>query len=157
MKRASVQLLRAKTTHPGKYVILIRGGVDEVSESVKAGVTASGDALIDHLVLPNPHDQLLDVLDGPREPVIEALGVLETNSVASTIRGADAALKVAEVHARTIRLADDLGGKGCFVFCGVLHDVQEAMSAALTAVGDGLVAGHDIIANPHPAVADALG
>ena len=156
-KRASVELIRARTVHPGKYFVLIRGGVDEVSESVKAGVDSGGDALIDHLVLPYPHQELSDVLDGPRDPRLDAVGVLETYSIASIIRGADAALKAAEISARSIRLADDLGGKGCFVFFGQLHDVQEAMSAGAAAVGDGLLAGNEIIANPHPDLIDALG
>lgn len=156
VKRAAVTLVRSTTVHPGKFIILIRGGVDEVYESVVAGRRASQDALIDDLILPNPHDQLVSVLDGQRDVRINAIGVFETYSVASVIRGADAALKAAEVEARSIRLADGLGGKGYFVLSGALHDVEEAVAAGIHAVGAGLVAGQEIIANPHPDLLSSL-
>jgi len=156
VKRASVKLLRAQTTHPGKYLVIVRGGVEEVKEAVSAGMAVSGDALVDHLVLPFPHLELEAVLVSARAPVLDALGVIETFSVASIIRAADAALKAAEVWAARLGLADGLGGKGYFVFTGALHDVEEAMRAGCAAVGDGLLAGQETIANPHPDVAQGL-
>lgn len=156
VKKAPVRVIHAGTTHPGKYTILIRGGVDEVIESMRAGRAAAGDTLIDHVLLPNPHDELLAILDAPASPPMESLGVLESYGVASTIRGADAALKAAEVHATSIGLARDLGGKGFFVFTGALHDVEAAMIAGKAAIGGALLAGAEIVANPHPDVAVGL-
>lgn len=156
VKRAEVNLIHARSTHPGKYSILIQGGVEEVGEALRAGEAAAGDALIDVLFLPNPHVQLVEVLEAPRAPRLESVGVLETFSIAATIRGADAALKAAEVEAVHIRLARDLGGKGFFVLTGLLHDVEEAMTAGAAAVGAGLLAGREIVANPHPDVIRAL-
>lgn len=156
IKKASIRLIQSTTTHPGKYMILFRGGVGEVEASLKAGLTAAGNALIDHLYLPNPHTQLEQVLEGERTVEIESLGILESYSIAGTIRAADAALKAAEIQARQIRLADDIGGKGYFVFSGVLHDVEAAMEAAVDALGPGLKAGMEIIANPHPDLVTAL-
>ena len=155
-KRSVVRVVHAGTTHPGKYTILIRGGVDEVIESMNAGRALAGDALIDRVILPNPHDALLSILDGASPPPLDALGVLESYGVASTIRGADAALKAAEVAPVSIGLARDLGGKGFFVFTGRLHDVEEAMIAGKAAIGAGLLAGAEIVANPHGDVAGAL-
>ena len=80
---------------------------------------------------------------------LSSLGVVESYSVASVIRGADAALKRANIEAISIRLANDLGGKGYFVFTGDLHDVESAMDAAVGAIGAGLLAGQEVIANPH--------
>ncbi len=157
VKRAPVRLVHAGSTHPGKYTILLRGGVDEVVESLAAGKAAAGDALIDLVLLPNPHDDLLASLGGAAAPALEALGVLETYGVASTIRGADAALKAGEVRAVSIGLARDLGGKGFFMFTGALHDVEAAFEAGKAAIGAGLLAGAEIIANPHPDVAVGLG
>jgi microcompartment protein CcmL/EutN len=157
VKKAPVRLIRAGSTHPGKYVILIRGGVDEVDEALGAGRQVAAESLIDEVFLPNPHDQLLEVLDAPLSPALEAVGVLETFSVASTIRGADASLKAAEVQAVRIGLAQNLGGKGYFVLTGALHDVEAAIDAGRAAVTDGLLAGCEIVANPHPDLVDALG
>lgn len=156
VKKAPVRLVQAGSTHPGKYTILIRGGVDEVIESMNAGRAVAGDTLIDRVLLPNPHDALLALLDGAAPPALEALGVLESYGVASTIRGADAALKAAQVAPVSIGLARDLGGKGFFVFTGLLHDVEEAMKAGKSAIGPGLLAGAEIVANPHADVAGAL-
>jgi microcompartment protein CcmL/EutN len=135
---------------------LVRGGVDEVVESLGAGRAVAGDALIDHVLLPNPHEELLGILSGAAPPALEALGVLETYGVASTIRGADAALKAGDVRAVSIGLARDLGGKGFFMFTGALHDVEAAFTAGKAAIGSGLLAGAEIVANPHPDVSSGL-
>lgn len=156
VKKAPVHLLHAGTTHPGKYTILVRGGVDEVIESMAAGRAQAGNTLVDHVLLPNPHEDLLAILEAPASPPLEALGILETYGVASTIRGADAALKAAEVRAVSIGLARDLGGKGFFIFTGALHDIEAALEAGRAAVGKALLAGAEIVANPHADVAGAL-
>ncbi len=150
LKAADVRLVHAGSTHPGKYTVLVRGGVLETELALNGGVRSAGDTLVDKVFLPNPHESLLAVLQGPLSPTIDAVGILETYSVASTIRGADAALKAAEVEPISIALAVDLGGKGYFMLTGALHDVQEAMSAGRAAVGEGLIAGFEIIARPHP-------
>jgi len=149
VKKASIHLVKAATVHPGKYVIVFRGGVGEVDEAIKVGRANAGDALVDQLFLQYPHQQLEDVLEAPRSAAIESLGILESYSVASIIRGADAALKKAHIHAVSIRLADDLGGKGYFVFTGKLHDVEAATEAGIKGIGVGLLAGQEVIANPH--------
>ena len=61
-----------------------------------------------------------------------------------------------EVSAARLGLADGLGGKGYFVFTGRLHDVEASMDAGCEAVGEGLLAGREIIANPHPDVGEGL-
>ena len=156
VKQAEIRLERASSIHPGKYSILVRGGVEEVAEALQAGRRIANDTLIDQLFLPNPHTELLAVLKGPTGHSMQSLGILETYAVAATIRGADAALKAAEVRALRIRLGNDLGGKGFFVLTGLLHDVEEAMKAAKEAATRGLLAGCEIVANPHPDVVDAL-
>jgi len=158
VKRAPVRLARAGNTHPGKYIVMVRGGVDEVDEAMTAGCQAVGDALIDRVFLPYPHHELDGLLDiGHRDHPLEAVGVLEAFSISATIRGADAALKMAEVSGLRLRLADQLGGKGHFIFTGLLHDVEEAVRAGREAIGGGLLAGCELIANPHADLIDALG
>ena len=53
----------------------------------------------------------------PGDPAYgEALGVVETRTVAAVIGVADAGIKAAEVKILQIRMADGLGGKG-YVYC----------------------------------------
>jgi len=156
VKRAPVRLVRSASTHPGKYVILIGGGVDEVGESLAAGEAVAGDALIDRLFLPNPHLDLVAVLEQAQQPPLEAVGVLESFGVAATVRAADAALKAADVRAMRLTLARDVGGKGFFVFTGLLHDVEAAMAAGRDQIDGPLLAGAEIVANPHPDLIEAL-
>jgi microcompartment protein CcmL/EutN len=157
VKRAAVELIWAKSIHPGKYLILVRGAVEEVKEAYSQGRISSAEMLVDHLFLPFPHQDLDAVLDGPLSVPLDSIGIMETFSVASVIRGADAALKHADVRGVSLKLADDLGGKGYFVFTGALRDVEAAMTAGLELVGNKLLAGHEIIANPHPDLLKTIG
>lgn len=157
VKKAPVCIRRAAPVHPGKFLILIQGGVDEVDEALEAGRRAAAETLIDVLRLPYPHAQLDPLIEAVAIPFeAEAIGVLETFSVAAAIRAADAALKAAEIIGLRLRLADDLGGKGYFLFSGVQHDVEEGLRAGGDAVGEGLLAGSELIANPHPEMIAAL-
>ena len=152
VKKAAVELVRATSIHPGKYLILVRGAVAEVKEAWTTGRTVAAEMLVDDLFLPFPHAHLDELLDAPRNIAVDSVGILETFSVASVLRGADAALKGAEIEGVLLRLADHLGGKGYFVFSGALEDVEAAMEVAVPAVGSTLVAGQETIANPHPDV-----
>lgn len=157
VKRAPVRLVRAASTHPGKYIVRVRGGVDEVDEAMKAGLELAREALIDRVFLPYPHQHLEDLLaNGARQAPLESIGVLEAFSIAATIRAADAALKAAEVEGLRLVLADHVGGKGHFVFTGLLHDAEEALKAGRAAIGEALLAGCELIANPHTDVGQAF-
>ena len=156
-KRAQVTIIKSAPVHPGKYLVLFRGGVDETLESIERGCAVAGESLVDRVFLPNPHSGLNAVLtDTINEPVY-ALGILETFSAAAVIRGADAALKGGEVNPLRLRLADGLGGKAYFIFTGLLHNIESAMAAGSEAAGSALVAGSEIIANPHPDVLGGFG
>jgi microcompartment protein CcmL/EutN len=62
--------------------------------------------------------------------------VVETINAAALMRSVDAALKAAPVALSEFRLADDLGGRGLAVVNGDLPDVQAALAAAESRVGD---------------------
>lgn len=156
VKRAPVRLRRMGSVQPGKYLIFLQGGVDEVGEALKAGAEVAAETLIDHLFLPLPHADLTAVLDSHRSPELRSLGILEAYSVAGILRGADAALKHAQVDSISLRLADGLGGKAVFVLTGEQHDVEEALMAGSAAIGAGLLAGCELIARPHPDFLAAL-
>jgi microcompartment protein CcmL/EutN len=82
---------------------------------------------------------------------LDAVGVVETNTVASTILAADAALKQASVDLIDIRIANGLGGKSFFVVTGEVSDVRSSVAAgASSASSSGMLAREVVIPRPHP-------
>ncbi len=61
----------------------------------------------------------------------DALGIVETATVATILDAADAGVKAANVELAGIRLADGLGGKGYCLFSGVVAEVEAAVEAAV--------------------------
>ena len=136
VKRAPVEQLLTGTIQPGYYLALVIGEVADVNEAVAAGLLASGAYLRDQLLLPNVHPGVVAALRGARATgTAEALGIIETTTVAAAIRAADAGLKGAEVALNQLRLGDGLGGKGLTLFVGLVSDVEAAVAIGSEAVG----------------------
>ena len=128
VKRAPIDVIKAGTVHPGKYLVLIGGQVADVEESLAAGRQVGGEAVVDVVYLPQVHPEVVEAIGGGRAPeVTDALGVVETTTVAAAIHAADAGIKGAEVRLVEVRLADGLGGKGIVLFSGLVADVEAAV------------------------------
>jgi len=128
VKRAPIDVIRAGTVQPGKYLVLVGGQVADVEESLAAGREVGGAAVVDLVYLPQVHPEVVDAIAGGRVPqVTDALGVVETTTVAAAIHAADAGIKGAEVRLVEVRLADGLGGKGIVFFSGLVADVEAAV------------------------------
>jgi microcompartment protein CcmL/EutN len=137
VKRAPVEVTYAGTVHPGKYLVLVGGDVASVEESYAAGLDAGREALVDRIILPNVHPEVVRILRGMRGRVSgEAIGVVETRTAASTIGAADRGRKGAEVELVEIRLADRIGGKAYCVFSGAVADVEAAVELAISHLDD---------------------
>ena len=138
IKKAPIDMLRTGTVQPGKYLVLVGGTVGDIEEAYNEGLRVAGDHLLDSVFLPAVHAEVHDALLGERriEPH-DALGVIETSTVAAVIHGADAGVKGADVFVREIRLADGLGGKGIVMFGGLVADVEVAVE-----IGTGVLTGH---------------
>ncbi|MCA9917004.1 MAG: BMC domain-containing protein [Anaerolineales bacterium] len=129
VKRAPVSTIQSGTVQPGHYLVLVAGDVASVEEAFAAGKAVSQSALRDTLFLPNVHPNVVRALGGQRQAAQEdALGIIETTTVASAILAADAGVKGAEVSLLQLRLADGLGGKGLVYFQGLVADVETAVS-----------------------------
>lgn len=138
VKTAPVARIVAGTVHPGRYLVLVSGEVGPVQEALAAGLAASTGSVVDHVYLPGVHpDVPASVADARRPDPIEALGIVETASVAAAIQAADAGLKGAEVTLLELRLADGLGGKGLAFFSGDVTNVETAVLMACDAIGEG--------------------
>ena len=152
-KKASIRVLEAATLCPGKYIIVIGGEVELVQESFEAGLETAGPAIVDRLMLPNAHPQLIPAIEATTEVgEIDAAGVVETFAAASAILGADAACKRAAVQLIELRLARGLGGKAFFTLTGAQADVEAAVAAAEEVLGQtsGLLLRTEVIPRPHP-------
>ena len=136
VKKASIELFRAGSVQPGKYVVLIGGTVADVDESYVEGLRVGADALTDEIFLPDIHRQAYDAVAGKRQALSgDALGVIEASGLAATVVAADKAIKAARVSIVEVRLGDGLGGKGITHLTGAVHDVQTAVEAGLAAAG----------------------
>jgi microcompartment protein CcmL/EutN len=137
VKQAPITVLKAGTVHNGKYLVLIGGSTAAVEEAYARGLSVGEDLVLDKMILPDVHRQVHDAILGQRRPRLEsALGVIETATVAATIKSADAGVKGAEVELVEIRLADDLGGKAFAIFSGTVEAVEAAVDIARRAVTD---------------------
>jgi len=152
VKKAPVDLLETHPICPGKYLILFAGMVGPVEESLAEGVAAGSDSVINKLLLPNVHLDVIPAIAGCTDiREFGSIGIIETFSVASCVVAADIAAKAAEVKLVEIRLANGLGGKAFFVMTGDLHSVEASVdSAAKFVMSEGMLAAREIIAAPHP-------
>lgn len=154
LKEARVEMLLATPVHPGKYVLLVTGAVQDVKASIARGAQLAGSDLVDQLVIPQVHEQVVPMLrrkGGTITGNLDAIGVVETTTVASAILAADLALKTATVDLIDIRIANGLGGKSFFTLTGEVSDVRSAVGAGARQAHDkGLLARDVVIPKPHP-------
>lgn len=142
LKQAPSLLLMSRPVSSGKHLVMMRGDVAEIEESMKVAREVAGAALIDSLELAYLSEAIWPFLDQPvtasewlgssQEPDEEAesVAIVETATVCASVGGADRALKTAPVTLRDMRLAVGIAGKAFYTFTGPLADVQAAAEAA---------------------------
>ena len=152
LKTADVELLLARSICSGKYMVMVRGDVAAVQSSVAAGAQAGSFSVIDTFVIPNVHESIFPAISGATKAErLDALGILESFSVASLIEGADAAAKAANVQLIEIRLAMALGGKAFVTLTGSVSAVRSAVESGARAISaKGLLVNKVVISNPRP-------
>lgn len=152
LKTAAVDLVLARTICSGKYMVLVKGDVASVDAAVQAGSEAAGAACIDTFVIPNVHEAVPPAIAGlTKVEVLDAMGIIESFSVASLIEGADAMVKTANVRLIEVRLAMALGGKAFASCTGSVAAVTSAVEAGAQAVAKkGMLVNKIVIARPRP-------
>lgn len=158
VKAAEVQLLKAHSVCPGKFLVMICGDTGAVKASVEVGVEIGREAIVDHLVLPNLHQDIIPAITGSSIIVLQdSLGVLEFFSIASAVTAADAAVKAANVSLIELRLGFALGGKATLTLTGDVSAVESAVEAGvLSTLENGLLVGKTVIPRPHSSLMNAL-
>jgi len=158
MKAASVDLLQSGTVCPGKYVILVTGDVGDAKAAIQVGEQIGGPFVINTLVLPSIHPQLIQAINGATEvSQIGALGVLEFFSIATCIVAADEAAKAALVDLIEVRLGFGIGGKAFITLTGDVSAVQAAVDAgASVGQSSGMLVNQVVIPSPRKELFDKL-
>ena len=150
--QAEIEMLFAEPVQPGKYVMLFTGSVQDLESASRRGAELARCALVDQLLIQQVDEQVLLGLrrTGKINGILDALGVVETTTVASAILAADVALKTATVDLLELRIANGLGGKSYFTLTGEVSDVRAAvMRGASLASERGMLARDVVIPRPH--------
>ena len=151
LKAAQVELIEAKPTCPGKYIVLIAGDVAAVQSSVEVGRAIGNSAVIDDFILPNVHSSVIEGLSATTNvSEIIALGIIETFSIASLIVAADTAANSGVVETVEIRIGVGIGGKSYAVFTGDVSSVRASVEAGAKGAGEkGALLDTVVIPSPH--------
>lgn len=130
LKAAEVELVLSNSICPGKYIVLISGDVGAVKASLSSGREVGRQFIVDELLLPSIHPQLLSAINGVTSiDKVNSVGVMEFFSVATSIAAADAAAKAAQIDLIEIRLGFAIGGKSFVTLSGDVSAVKEAVEA----------------------------
>jgi microcompartment protein CcmL/EutN len=158
LKAAEVELVLARTICSGKYIVLVAGDLHMVEASVEAGRAVAAECMIDTVLIQNVHPDVFPALSStvvPRNR--EALGILESFSVAALIEAVDAVAKAAPVEMVECRLAMALGGKAFLVFTGDVEAVKESVEAGAAVIAErGLLVNRIVIPDPRPELFETL-
>jgi bacterial microcompartment shell protein len=134
VKASPLGSIYAGTIHPGRYVIVVSGDTASVEIAIETGVAIAGDQLTDSVLLPDVHPAVVEAIVSGAELAAcdgDALGVVETTTIAAVVDAADAGVKAARVSLPAVKLADGLGGKGYALFSGEVAEVEAAVAAAV--------------------------
>lgn len=157
-KAADVQLVTARTICPGRYLVVVAGDTGAVQSSVDTGCKVAGPMQVDSFIIPNVHEDIVPAMSGTSIcPPINALGIIETCTVASCIMAADAAAKSGQISLLEIRTAAGLAGKAFVLMTGDVGSVQSSVQAGLAGVGDaGPVLAQVVIPSPSSSLKEHL-
>ena len=152
VKAAEVQLVLARPTCPGRYLVIVTGDTGAVKSSVEAGRAIGRDMVVDWFVIPSVHEAVIPAMNGTAVcPRINALGCIETCTTASCIIAADAAAKAGQVQLIELRFAAGLGGKAFITMTGEVSSVRASVEAGVEVVNSdasGPVLSHIVIPSP---------
>jgi microcompartment protein CcmL/EutN len=161
VKSSPLGSIYAGTVHPGKYLVLVSGDTASVEVALGTGMDLGSSHVTDSVFLPDIHpDVTYAIVGGANDANLreEALGIVETLTVAAVIDAADAGVKAADVVVSSVRLADGLGGKGYVLFSGLVAEVEAAVESAVERCQPhGTLVRSDIIAQLHREMAENLG
>lgn len=112
-------------------MIIVGGETGDVRAAMAEGIKRGGELVVDTLMLPNVHEQLIPAISMTNQVDVRgAVGVLEFYSIASAIIAADVAAKAANITLIEVRTGYAIGGKGFVTLTGDVGAVRAAVEAA---------------------------
>lgn len=158
VKISDVEIVTAGSVCPGKYIAIVQGDVGAVQDSVGIGERLAEEFLVDSIIIPNVNPAVFPAITGATMPDrIQALGIMESFSLATMIIAADAILKAAELSPLELRLGTGLGGKSFFTFTGDVAAVQTGVEAGVAiAEQKGLLVNAEVIPSPSDRLLSSL-
>lgn len=158
LKAANVNLVAAQPTCPGKFIIIVSGDTSSVETSVAAGKASGKDKVVDTLMIASVSPEVIPAIMRTSAPEQkEAVGVIETFSLASAVVAADYAVKSASVDLIEVRLGRGLGGKAFVVLTGQVSDVTTATDYARKQLAkEGMILNITVVPSLHPDLYQAL-
>ena len=150
VKISEVEIVTATTSCPGKYIAIVTGDVAAVEDSVRIGEQTAEEFFIDSIVIPNVDPGVFPAITGSTMPErIQAVGIMESFSLATMIICADQILKAAELEAIELRLGNGLGGKAFFTYTGDVAAVKSGTAAGIKIAQEkGLLVNAEVIPSP---------
>jgi len=158
VKISDVEIVTAGSVCPGKYVAIVQGDVAAVQDSVGIGERMAEEYLVDSIVIPNVSPLVFPAITGATMPDrIQALGIIESFSLATMVIAADEILKAAELEPLELRLGTGLGGKSFFTFTGDVAAVQTGVEAGKAICEEkGLLVNAEVIPSPSDRLVSSL-
>ena len=158
VKISEVEIVTAVSACPGKYIAIVHGGVAAVEDSVRTGERMAEEFFVDSIVIPNVDSGVFPAITGATIPNrIQAIGIMESFSLATMIICADHILKAAELQAIELRLGNGLGGKAYFTYTGDVAAVRAGTDAGeAIAQEKGLLVNSEVIPSPSELLVPSL-
>ena len=158
VKISEVEIVTAVTSCPGKYIAIVHGDVASVENAVQVGEKEAGEYLVDAIIIPNVNPEVFPAIVGATMPErIEAVGIMESFSIATMIIAADAVLKAAELQPIELRLGNGIGGKAYFTFTGDVAAVKADVDSSVAIAREkGLLVNAEVIPSPSERLVPSL-
>ena len=159
LKAGQVELLFAKPMCPGKYVVAITGKLAAITGAIEAGRGGENEGFwVDDCIIGNPDPQLFSGLYlNTNVEGVEAVGIVESFSVASIFEAADEVVNTSQVNILEIRIAKGLSGKAYVTFSGDVASVSASVEKASKIISQkGMMLSTAVIPNPDPRLWEEL-
>ncbi|HAJ95307.1 MAG TPA: hypothetical protein DCP02_03640 [Actinobacteria bacterium] len=130
-KSASINIVRASTSCPGKYVAIIEGEISALSSAEAVAQKQGGRHLFSSAIVSSINHKIIEAISGKlRSTEHGSIGVIEGPNIADLVSSSDIALNSARVDFIEYRLARGCGVNSFYIMTGTLSDLSEAVENA---------------------------
>ncbi len=150
-KSASINIVRAGTLCPGKYVAIAEGGISALMSAESIAREQGGRHLFSSAMVSSINRKVIEAIGGNLgNPGPDgAIGIIEGPNMADLVSSSDIALNSARVDFIEYRLARGCGVNSFYIITGALSALSEAVKNAAAYLGErGSLLAYRIIPGP---------